>query len=55
MDDIGVKFLSELVGTAMLIILGGGVVAAVSLKKRRASAPASSWSRSAGASRSSPA
>jgi glycerol uptake facilitator protein len=35
MDDIGVKFLSELVGTAMLIILGGGVVAAVSLKKSK--------------------
>ena len=35
MDDIGVKFLSELVGTAMLIILGGGVVAAVSLAKSK--------------------
>ncbi|MFJ3380793.1 MULTISPECIES: MIP/aquaporin family protein [unclassified Curtobacterium] len=35
MDGIGVKFLSELVGTAMLIILGGGVVAAVSLKKSK--------------------
>ncbi|WIE56423.1 MIP/aquaporin family protein [Curtobacterium sp. MCLR17_031] len=35
MDDIGVKFLSELVGTAMLIILGGGVVAAVSLSKSK--------------------
>ena len=35
MDDIGVKFLSELVGTAMLIILGGGVVAAVSLTKSK--------------------
>ena len=34
-DDIGVKFLSELVGTAMLIILGGGVVAAVSLTKSK--------------------
>ncbi len=35
MDGIGVKFLSELVGTAMLIILGGGVVAAVSLTKSK--------------------
>jgi len=34
-DDIGVKFLSELVGTAILIILGGGVVAAVSLTKSK--------------------
>ena len=35
MDGIGVNFLSELVGTAMLIILGGGVVAAVSLTKSK--------------------
>ncbi|WP_066519912.1 MIP/aquaporin family protein [Curtobacterium ammoniigenes] len=35
MDGIGIKFLSELVGTAMLIILGGGVVAAVSLTKSK--------------------
>ena len=35
MDDIGVKFLSELDGTAMLIIRGGGVVAAVSLAKSK--------------------
>lgn len=35
MDGIGIKFLSEIVGTAMLIILGGGVVAGVSLTKSK--------------------
>ncbi len=35
MDGNGVNFMSELVGTAMLIILGGGVVAAVSLTKSK--------------------
>jgi glycerol uptake facilitator protein len=35
MDGIGIQFVSELVGTAMLIILGGGVVAAVSLTKSK--------------------
>jgi glycerol uptake facilitator protein len=35
MDGIGIKFLSELVGTAMLIILGGGVVANVALTKTK--------------------
>ena len=35
MDDIGIRFLSELVGTAMLLLLGGGVVAAVSLTKSK--------------------
>jgi glycerol uptake facilitator protein len=35
MDGIGIKFLSELVGTAILIILGGGVVANVALAKTK--------------------
>ncbi|MFZ7088041.1 MIP/aquaporin family protein [Curtobacterium sp. RRHDQ10] len=35
MEDIGIRFLSEIVGTAMLIILGGGVVANVALTKTK--------------------
>jgi glycerol uptake facilitator protein len=35
MDGIGIRFLSEVVGTAMLLLLGGGVVAAVSLTKSK--------------------
>lgn len=35
MDNIGVDFLSELVGTAMLVLLGTGVVANVALIKNK--------------------
>lgn len=35
MDNIGVDFLSELVGTAMLVLLGTGVVANVALVKNK--------------------
>src|SRR5690606_23163578 len=34
-DDLGVLFLSELVGTAMLVLLGCGVVANVALAKTK--------------------
>jgi glycerol uptake facilitator protein len=33
--DLGLIFLSEVVGTAMLILLGGGVVANVALTKSK--------------------
>ena len=35
MDNLGVVFLSELVGTAMLVLLGCGVVANVALAKNK--------------------
>ncbi|SDS25172.1 glycerol uptake facilitator protein [Microterricola viridarii] len=35
MDNLGIVFLSELVGTAMLVLLGGGVVANVILAKTK--------------------
>ena len=35
MDNLGVLFLSELVGTAMLVLLGCGVVANVALAKNK--------------------
>ncbi|MRX44822.1 aquaporin, partial [Agromyces kandeliae] len=35
MDNLGVLFLSELVGTAMLVLLGCGVVANVALVKTK--------------------
>ena len=35
MDNLGVVFLSELVGTAMLVLLGCGVVANVALVKNK--------------------
>ena len=35
MDNLGTVFLAELVGTAMLILLGGGVVANVALTKTK--------------------
>lgn len=42
-DDLGALFLSEMVGTAMLVLLGCGVVANVASRRRRASAADSSW------------
>ncbi|PJJ55405.1 hypothetical protein CLV54_2748, partial [Compostimonas suwonensis] len=35
MDDLGIVFLSELVGTALLVLLGCGVVANVALAKTK--------------------
>ena len=35
MDNLGIVFLSELVGTALLVLLGCGVVANVALTKNK--------------------
>lgn len=51
---MGTIFLYEIGGTAMLILLGVGVVANVVLGKTKGNGEAGSSSRSAGASRSSP-
>lgn len=52
--NLGLYFLSETVGTAMLLLLGCGVVANVALTKTKGNGGGSSSSPGAGASRSSP-